>query len=136
MANSSIRLTFAKLSKEGFWNENNLPTVYLPNVTVYSLRLADAERFLLFGEDDSEEMRLLIIPRNGGLPEIKPMGLTFAEAKSRLEMGWEKQLTLWEEKKKKEWEKEEWEEEEEEEKKKRILEGNAVEGADQTARTD
>ena len=74
-------------------DQDNLP-VYLDNVICYSSRLADSDRFLLLGENDDEEMRLLIAPREGRALEIKPLSLTFNEAKRRLEAEWRKRRDL------------------------------------------
>ena len=61
---------------------------------MYSSRHTDAIRFLLLGENDNEEMRLLIVPRDGQSPEIKYLGLTFAEVQERLEKKWQRVISL------------------------------------------
>lgn len=99
---TSYRLVSRKLPKDDLCEENSditrqdqddLP-VYLNNVVCYSSRMADAHRFLLLGENDDEEMRLLIVPREGRSLEIKPLSLTFNEAKRRLETEWGKRQAL------------------------------------------
>ena len=73
------------------WDEQR---VYLHNVICYPSSLSDSDRFLLLGENDDEEMRLLIAPREGRALEIRPLSLSFNEAKRRLEVEWEKRQAL------------------------------------------
>lgn len=99
---TSYRLASRKLPKDELCEEDSDithqdqddPPVYLDNVVCYSSRLADADRFLLLGENDDEEMRLLIVPQEGRSLEIKPLSLTFNEAKRRLEIEWVKRQAL------------------------------------------
>lgn len=74
-------------------DQDDLP-VYLDNVVCYSSRLADGDRFLLLGDNDDKEMRLLIAPREGRALEIKPLSLSFNEVKRRLEAEWRKRRVL------------------------------------------
>ncbi len=99
---TSHRLVSRKLSRndhsEGdsdstHQDQDDLP-VYLDDVIYYAARLADSDRFLLLGENDDEKMRLLIAPREGCALEIKPLSLSFNEAKRRLEIEWEKRRAL------------------------------------------
>ena len=58
------------------------------------MSMTDADRFLLLGPNDNEKMRLLLVPYDGRVPEIRTLSLTFAEAKARLEEKWEIQGML------------------------------------------
>ena len=69
-------------------------TVHLDNVICYPSSLSGSRRFLLLGENDDEEMRLLIAPREGHALEIRPLSFSFNEAKRRLEIEWDKRRAL------------------------------------------
>ena len=68
--------------------------VHLDNVVCYPSSLSDSARFLLLGDNDDEKMRLLIAPREGRALEIRPLSLSFNEAKRRLEAEWGKRRAL------------------------------------------
>ena len=68
--------------------------VHLDNAVCYPSSLSDSDRFLLLGDNDDEKMRLLIAPREGRALEIRPLSLSFNEAKRRLEAEWEKRRAL------------------------------------------
>ncbi|CAF9942025.1 hypothetical protein IMSHALPRED_003161 [Imshaugia aleurites] len=95
---TSYRLVSRKLPKGDLCEEDSDVTsqnqdgqrVYLENAVFYPSSLADGDRFLLLGENDDEIMRLLIAPREGRALVIKPLSLTFNEAKRRLEAEWGK----------------------------------------------
>lgn len=70
--------------------EGKTPAVLLRNIASYSSALAAADRFLLLGANDDENMRLLIAPHDERTPVIKTLSLTFAEARSRLEREWQR----------------------------------------------
>ena len=99
---TSCRLALRKLPKDKLFEEYSDgtrqhqvdPPVYLDNIACYSSRLADSYRYLLLGENDDEDMRLLIVPDEGRSLEIKPLSLTFNEAKRRLEAKWEQRQAL------------------------------------------
>lgn len=84
-------------SKEGLWREGSSTQACLPDIALYSSRLADARRYLLLGPNDDERMRLVIIPRDETVVQIMTLSLTFAGAKTRLEKEWEKQQAAREE---------------------------------------
>ena len=69
-------------------------SVHLDNVICYPSSMSDSDRFMLLGENDDEEMRLLIAPHEGRALEIRPLSLSFNEAKRRLEIEWEKRRAL------------------------------------------
>ena len=61
----------------------------LSDIVSYSSHLAAAYRFLLLlGEDDGEQMRMLIGPHDGRIPIVKTLSLTFSEARARLVKEW------------------------------------------------
>ena len=99
---TSYRLVSRKLPKADLYEEDSMTTiqdedderVHLDNFICYSSRFADSDRFLLLGENDDAEMRLLIAPREGQALEITPLPLSFNEAKRRLEAEWEKRRAL------------------------------------------
>ena len=99
---TSYRLVSRKVSKNYHFEEDSdftrqdqddLP-VYLDNVICYPSSLAKSRRYLLLGQNDDEKMRLLIAPSEGRALEIKPLSLTFNEAKRRLEAEWGKRNAL------------------------------------------
>ena len=99
---NSDSLGLRKLPKAYVWEQGSDHTrlirdnepVYLDNVICYPSSLSDSNRFLLLGENDDEEMRLLIIPHEGPALEIRPLSFSFNEAKRRLEIEWEKRRAL------------------------------------------
>lgn len=95
------RLRYTKPATQGFWNSEEDPPIYLENIAAYPSSTTNADRFLLLGANDNEEMRSLILPLDGRVPKITPLSLTFAQAKIRLERKWELQYALKEEKEKK-----------------------------------
>ncbi|KAK3170859.1 hypothetical protein OEA41_002943 [Lepraria neglecta] len=90
---ASISLKLIKFYRNGFYESGDDPTASLQGIAIYSSHMVNADRFLLLGSND-EKMRLLHVPNNGQAPEIVPFSLTFAEALTRLEKEWGKQLKL------------------------------------------
>ena len=86
--------SYIKADKQGFYDETVHRPVYLYNICSYSSSLTNADRFLLLGENDNEEMRLLTVPHDERVPEIMPLSLTFAEAQLRLCTEWEREHPL------------------------------------------
>ena len=91
-----------KLPKGDIWEEasdltraiqDNQP-VYLDNLLCYPSSVSDSDRILLLGENDDEEMHVLIAPREGHALEIRPLSFSFNDAKRRLEIEWEKRRAL------------------------------------------
>ena len=99
---TSDSLGLRKLLKGDIWEKDSDITrlirdneaVYLDKIICYPLSMSDSDRFLLLGENDDEEMRLLIAPREGRALEIRPLSLSFNEAKKRLEIECEKRQAL------------------------------------------
>ena len=96
---TSYRLVSQKLPKDEIYEPGTSYNpdgrrAYLDNLVCYPSCLADGDRFLLLGENDDEKMRLLIAPREGRALEIRPLSLSFNEAKRRLEAAWEKWRAL------------------------------------------
>lgn len=87
---ASAILELINIPENGFWNRKNQPVVILHDVAAYSSQIDPAEKFLLLGAEDHEKMRLLIAPFDGRTPVIKTLSLTFAEARARLEKGWQR----------------------------------------------
>ena len=61
------------------------PTRCTDDIVAVPARLSDSERFLLLGANDDENMRILLVPRDGHVPEIQHLSFSFAEARARLE---------------------------------------------------
>lgn len=99
---NSYRLISRKLHKGYLYEEDfnissqlqDAERVHLDNVVIYPSSLSDSDRFLLLGENDDEKMRLLIAPCEGHALEIRPLSLSFNEAKRRLGAEWEKRRAL------------------------------------------
>ena len=99
---TSHRLVSRKLPRADLLEEDSHLTsqhqddqqVHLENVICYPSRLAKGYGFLLLGKNDDEKMHLLNAPREGRALEIRPLSLSFNEAKRRLEAEWEKRRAL------------------------------------------
>lgn len=99
---TSDRLVFMKVIRYDILENGSDPThqdqnetpVYLENLIFYPASLADSYRYLLLGQNDDELMRLLIVPREGRALEIRPLSLTFNEARRRMESEWRKREAL------------------------------------------
>lgn len=65
----------------------------LPNLVSLSSSYVDrCKAFLLLGQTDEDEMRILFIPENGCVPEVKTIPLTWAEARAILDRKREDQM--------------------------------------------
>ena len=87
---TSVKIVLIKFPENGYWDEENEPSVMLRDVAAYSSQLEPAGLFLLLGADDPVKVRLLIAPRDGRTAVIKTLTLSFAEATARLEKEWQR----------------------------------------------
>ena len=94
---TSYRLVSRKLLNGDLGEDDSTisgETVHLDNVICYTPSMTNSNLVLLLGKNDDEEIRLLIAPREGRALEIRPLSISFNEAKRRLEIEWEKRRAL------------------------------------------
>ncbi|KAL9630975.1 MAG: hypothetical protein Q9164_006139 [Protoblastenia rupestris] len=79
--NRSLHLSVIKPPSSGCFT----PTRRMHDIVAVPARLSDSKAFLLLGANDDENMRVLLVPCDGHVPEVQGLSFSFAEAGARLE---------------------------------------------------